>query len=211
LLCRFYGDDGRAKTDYDFGHDLGTGDPHAHDGIGRSNRLVRKKGLLNQENNHDRRFNSIWVGWVNSSISDLFKDMPELIDEFFYVLITSIDSSRDMHNIKTIYNKIHEWEECSFFNGSLLITNKIFHKIFNSYNLFNGFDEVWFFHSIPSIKIPSEIWITAPLEIVDNIPDGLLEWMTASGCVLGLGDGVGMNYVTIEKRIVDLLENYHIK
>ena len=28
---RDYGSDGRAKTDYDFGHDHETGDPHAHD------------------------------------------------------------------------------------------------------------------------------------------------------------------------------------
>ena len=28
---RDYGPDGRAKTDYDFGHDHGAGDPHAHD------------------------------------------------------------------------------------------------------------------------------------------------------------------------------------
>jgi RHS repeat-associated protein len=28
---RDYGDDGRAKTDFDFGHDHGAGDPHAHD------------------------------------------------------------------------------------------------------------------------------------------------------------------------------------
>lgn len=28
---RDYGNDGRAKTDYDFGHDHGAGDPHAHD------------------------------------------------------------------------------------------------------------------------------------------------------------------------------------
>ena len=28
---RDYGPDGRATTDYDFGHDHGHGDPHAHD------------------------------------------------------------------------------------------------------------------------------------------------------------------------------------
>ncbi len=28
---RDYGEDGRATTDYDFGHDHGAGDPHAHD------------------------------------------------------------------------------------------------------------------------------------------------------------------------------------
>jgi hypothetical protein len=28
---RDYGPDGKAKTDYDFGHDHGAGDPHAHD------------------------------------------------------------------------------------------------------------------------------------------------------------------------------------
>lgn len=28
---RDYGPDGRAKVDYDFGHDHGAGDPHAHD------------------------------------------------------------------------------------------------------------------------------------------------------------------------------------
>jgi hypothetical protein len=28
---RDYGKDGRAKTDYDFGHNHGAGDPHAHD------------------------------------------------------------------------------------------------------------------------------------------------------------------------------------
>ena len=42
---RVYGPGGEATTDYDFGHDHGAGDPHAHDwGVDSNGKPIRGKG-----------------------------------------------------------------------------------------------------------------------------------------------------------------------
>jgi hypothetical protein len=54
---------------------------------------------------------------------------------------------------------------------------------------------------------PDDLWIVAPLKILDEFPAGLDSWMTNSGCVLGLGDGIGLNYVTTSIEIASAIEN----
>ena len=148
----------------------------------------------------------IWIGWLDSSIALLAKDSPELLTQFPYVLITSIDSSRDLRTLESIQNIVSELAGFQFLNGWLIATSDSLMPLMNKYNLLNGFDEMWLFRTPPSIVLPIDIWITGPREITNEVPRGLAEWMTTSGCVLGLGDGIGLNYATTEEFIASALE-----
>lgn len=157
------------------------------------------------------KIDSIWVGWIETSIGFLVKDYAELIGRFRYVLITSIDSSRDLQTLRTTKQIVGQFKDCKFLDGSLVVTEKVFSEIVKAYNLFNGFDEIWLFPHSPSIKLPPDVWITGPLDITKEVPKGLVEWMISSGCILGLGDGIGLNFATSDKTIASLLEEGYRK
>ena len=153
-----------------------------------------------------KRVDNIWVGWLDTSISFLAQYLPEVFVRFPYIVITSIDSSRDLSSLNTVQQILTNFPQCRFLDTGLMLKKDVFHGIMKSYNIFNGFDEMWFFHSLPSGKVPTEMWITGPRYIIDDVPNDLPSWMLDSGCVLGLGDGVGLNYVTVDRSLADKLE-----
>jgi hypothetical protein len=69
---------------------------------------------------------------------------------------------------------------------------------------FTGFDEVWICSSKPARGKPDNLRMTGdrPLE---TEPSGLASWMRTSTCVLGLGDGDGLNFATFDAALADLL------
>lgn len=151
---------------------------------------------------------SLWLGLVNSTIYNLIVGLPDVICKFPYCLVTCIDSSRDLRTLKSIESIIKDLNiHGAFLNGSLILKGELICKLEKSYNLFNGFDELWLFDKKPLEVKPVDLTITGPLEITHDRPKNLFEWMSTSGCILGLGDGTGLNYVTTEKSIARLLED----
>ncbi|WP_074304455.1 hypothetical protein [Singulisphaera sp. GP187] len=72
--------------------------------------------------------------------------------------------------------------------------------------LFFGFDEAWFFGSKPPSIKPCDIYIVEPCPI-DHLESSLVcDWMQQSGCILGLGDGLELNYVTTDAMIAHFME-----
>ncbi len=107
----------------------------------------------------------------------------------------------------TIAKKIVELEDsCSFLGSSLLVGDSRIGDVAQRNNLFTHFDEIWLYKEHPVVDKPTGVSIVSPLELSTDAPSiDLLEWFDASGCVLGLGDGIGMNYVTTSKEIVQSL------
>ena len=77
--------------------------------------------------------------------------------------------------------------------------------------LLSGFDEIWFFTRQQDVEIP-EFGITSEEPLTDagdcyaeDDYARLSDWMTLSGCVIGMGDGCGLNYVASERRYIALL------
>jgi hypothetical protein len=153
-----------------------------------------------------KKVNNIWVGRLEGSISLLIKNLPDLLTRFQYVLISSVDSSRDLRTLKKLTRIIQEFKDSQFDNGALLMRIDDLFKTIAVYNLFNGFDEMWLFPSLPLKKFPHELWITGPLDLCQEVPEELGEWMMFSSCILGLGDGIGLNYITTDNAIAKLLE-----
>jgi hypothetical protein len=97
-----------------------------------------------------KRVNEIWVGRLDTSIALLFRDLPEVIGCFSSILITSIDSSRDLRTLQSINKIVCEFTEHRFLDGGLVVTGTELLEMINVYSLFNGFDEIWLFPS-PSV------------------------------------------------------------
>jgi hypothetical protein len=158
-----------------------------------------------------KKINNFWIGRVEASIGLLIEDLPELLIHYQYVLISCIDSSRNLRTLKSLAQAINGLTDLQFVNGALLMKINDFLKIANTYNLFNGFDEIWLFSSSPLNNLPHEIWITGPLDISKEIPNDLIQWMMNSGCGLGLGDGIGLNFISSDTTIVNILDTKYGK
>jgi Iap family predicted aminopeptidase len=76
------------------------------------------------------------------------------------------------------------------------------------YSLFIHFDEAWLYREAP--MEPETRWITivAPYNLSEEVPTEVVNWIYRSGCIVGLGDGDGLNYVTVDERVARQLSEY---
>jgi hypothetical protein len=76
------------------------------------------------------------------------------------------------------------------------------------YLLFTHFDEFWLFREVPIEPKPEGVRIVAPYNLGEEVPPEVANWMYRSGCIVGLGDGDGLNYVTVDERVARRLSEY---
>ena len=147
--------------------------------------------------------NDFWANNIDTSIADVIGRYPGLFDSFPWVLITSLDSLRDLEKDSMVQGigLPHR-----FLGGGLIVDGKSLRQLQLMNGMFSGFDELWCYKGDVAIPKPREIRLVGPLEIKTNIPDSVRGWMQQSHCVLGMGDGVGLNYVTSDLGIAKLLE-----
>ncbi len=75
-------------------------------------------------------------------------------------------------------------------------------QVAQKYRLFSHFDEVWLYEDRPVVEKPNTFSIVPPIDLARDPPSKeLREWFLDSRCILGLGDGIGMNYLTISEQI----------
>lgn len=154
-----------------------------------------------------RNVHGLSIGWVDTSIGELVRTRAEALTRFTHVLITSIDSSTDLHEVPTVQEVVGRYDGCGFLGRSLKMPAQVVSEITGTFNLFNGFDEVWWFSKEPLLPLPEGVTIVSPLDLrEDELPEDLERWMAASGCNLGLGDGIGMNFVTPDATTANYVE-----
>ena len=145
-------------------------------------------------------------GWLQDSIRDLIQSRWEVFDQLPYVLVTRIDSSEDMVSMLVTETIVQSEGACSLLGRSLLVGDARIVDIAQRYKLFSHFDEIWLYKEPPTIDIPEDVGIGPPLEPYAEAPSReLVDWFNASGCILGLGDGTGMSYVTKSREIAERL------
>jgi hypothetical protein len=144
----------------------------------------------------------MYYGWVEDRIRYLIEDNWHVFYELPWCLVTCIDSTKD---VKSMMKEVIEVDEfCSFLGSGLIVGNG--RILAREYNLFYGFDEIWLYKDCPTVEKPEGVTIVSTRDLSKEDPSKeLLEWFKASGCVLGLGDGIGMNYLTTSKEIVESL------
>lgn len=145
-------------------------------------------------------------GWLQDSIRSLIQSDWEGFDELPYSLVTRIDGSDDLKSMTTVRKIVDLDDSCGFLNDSLLVEDGRIVEVAQKYSLFSHFDEIWFYEERPVLAKPAGLSIISPLNLSrDHISQDLLEWFYASSCVLGLGGGMGMNYITTSDEIQESL------
>lgn len=141
--------------------------------------------------------NKIVVGWLDSNIREIARSGS--LSRFGQVLITSLDSSRNLAELE-FGEKIRSFDpSCALLGAGVVVPGRLIKSIEESLGLFFGFDEVWCFDDRAPLRSPRGVSIVAPLNFVEEgASPELVEWMRASGCALGLGDGIGLNFVMSE-------------
>ncbi len=146
----------------------------------------------------------LWANNIDSSIDEVIGEFPELFDAFAWVLITSLDSSRDLDKDAMIQQSGLRHR---FLGSGVLFEGRAMRQLILADGMFSGFDELWCFRHEISIPTPPDVHLVGPLQIQTEIPVVLKQWMKQSECILGLGDGTGLNYITNDPAIAKLLEN----
>jgi hypothetical protein len=117
-----------------------------------------------------------------------------------YALVTVVDSSANVRAISSVGPLLEEMNATHEYVGEgLAIMVSVLLRLSHDYNFFHGFDEVWLCNDVPAVRKPAGLRLTSDVQLGAEPPLGAAEWMQASGCIAGLGDGIGLNYVTSEE------------
>jgi hypothetical protein len=141
-------------------------------------------------------------------IADLVEEHPEFIESFPFVLITSLDSSppTSLRNVRrALAEHVDEFREVG---SGILLSGQQTIMLTRRYLLFTHFDEVWLFDEVPIEPKPERASIVSPYDLGEEVPTEVADWMQHSGCSVGLGDGIGLNYVTVDEGVARLLSEY---
>lgn len=149
------------------------------------------------------RANGLWANNLDTSIAEVIGEQPQLFDGFSWVFITSLDSLRDLERDSMVQSLRFPHR---FSGGGLIVEGKSMRQLQLMNGMFSGFDELWCYKQDISMPKPREVQLVGPLAIKTVIPESVRRWMEQSQCILGLGDGVGLNYVTSDLNIAKLLE-----
>lgn len=107
---------------------------------------------------------------------------------------------------------IARYPACTTASNGLLVPGALVCDIDQALGLFTGFDEVWCFRDAQlSAKLNAVSVLPPPDLEPDAVPADVLEFMVESHCMLALGDGFGMNYVTPDRTIERELQELVIR
>lgn len=142
------------------------------------------------------------AGWCDASIGDLLSHQPELVTQWAFVLVTCLDSARDLSTAYIGLEVVRRFPRCEFLGRGLLVPGPLFQEADRALGLFNSFDEVWCYASRPEMEKPGDASVLPDPSLDDDAPTAAtVEWMHASRCTLALGDGFGLNYLTPDARL----------
>jgi hypothetical protein len=152
-----------------------------------------------------RQEGGYWVGTIPGCIRDVLIHTVRPAKELKYVLITSIDSCSNLRGLPTVQAVAKRGEIEGFLGEAPIMEGDHLGDLDKDHNLFNGFDEIWFFRDIPSVGLPRGISIAGPTRLDEMVPDGLIDWMRKAGCDLGLGDGIGLNFIAWDRAVAEAI------
>src|SRR4051812_325597 len=95
--------------------------------------------------------NGFTAGWIDSSIETVLRSAADLPRHFSYMLVTSVDSSRDLPTLPEAQGIAQRYAGARFLGLGLLLPSGRVSEVTSAFKLFTGFDEVWCFDALPSL------------------------------------------------------------
>jgi hypothetical protein len=152
----------------------------------------------------------MWYGWIDtqaqSDIEWIGLRYPHILLDRKYAYISCIDSTRDMTSLPLLLASLRRRNRNveTGSRGLWLDASTVLDLATADRTVFNGFDEVWLFDAKAQVQLPEGMSITSECPITEYPDEAIAavsRWMELSGCVLGIGDGAGLNYITTDKSI----------
>ncbi|MEQ1699187.1 MAG: hypothetical protein ABMA25_03710 [Ilumatobacteraceae bacterium] len=136
---------------------------------------------------------SRFFGWLpRCSIRSFVESHAAAFGSVPAVLVTSIDSHLDTVRLMEVELGL----EVQAIGRSALVDGATFLEWAALPGSLTGFDEIALFDRVPLTMLPMPGFLVAPTHFGESPPPPeLAEWMAASGCVLALGDGFGLNWI----------------
>jgi hypothetical protein len=137
---------------------------------------------------------ALYVGHTNTRAAHVLRQWPSVLSRFRRVLVTVIDSCEDVAGL---------WRQSPALRG-LAVDFKVLDKgvVMPARDILsladprvsNGFDEYWFFLDEPVVCKPANCRLNCPPGYPDDL-ELIIPWFTQSNCELGIGDGIGLDYI----------------
>jgi hypothetical protein len=122
-----------------------------------------------------------------------------------FALISMVDSTprvSELPSLVPLLQRLGRWY--STIGGDVVVEVPTLMALIDDHEFLSGFDEVWLLDELPTSGKPEELRITSDTPLESEVPSGLAEWMAGSSCRAGLGDGDGLNFVTVDPDFASL-------
>ncbi len=153
------------------------------------------------------------AGWLDSSIHDFLIDLPRAFPSMATALITAIDSSPDVVGLLDRSPELRGIKPIAEPLGrGIVVPTRVLLEREKTHPIFFGFDEVWFCRKPPRAPRPDSVsMLYGPGRVREEELERIALWMAQSDCSLGLGDGLGLNFVIKARGLVQHLLSHTLQ
>jgi hypothetical protein len=147
----------------------------------------------------------LYYGNVASGISEIILYLGQQVSRFPWVAIRCIDSDCASPQILEV---LHRFGIEAYHKANSIFTSGEQLYLAAQKRLFSGFDELWLWHQEPrKWQFPPEMGLTSDgINLNEGLPNDVENALRQLGCVLALGDGCGLNYVTTDRSLANYIE-----
>lgn len=147
--------------------------------------------------------NTVKARWFPGlDIPLVFREVILAVGDASYVLITTIDSSPNVASLPSVLPPLRSSGAFhAVVNGDVVVDLDTAQELMYERGLFAGFDELWLCAQVPGSSKPEGLRTTSDKPLRGELPVEAADWMSKSGCRVGLGDGDGLNLVTSDDRV----------
>lgn len=126
---------------------------------------------------------------------------PPFVAAARFCLVAEIDSTDDVAGLQSLHRFLtgagHDYRAL----GKGIVTDTAaLSSLLGDDNYFTGFDEIWLFREEPAAAKPEELSLTT-VPLAWTKFKLAAEWMAETNCIVGLGDGDGLAWVTNEAAV----------
>jgi len=147
-------------------------------------------------------------GWLERlDVPAALEAAPSLVVGAGWALLSMVDSCAPVADLPSVAPTLaRHGIDPAVVGGSVAVPTRVLPRLADD-GFLNGFDEVWLFVDAPVTDKPATAaHLTSDRPLREPPASELVEWMGAAGCVIGLGDGDGLNYVTLDVAVAEEIE-----
>jgi hypothetical protein len=141
------------------------------------------------------------------SVAETLERCAGFVASWPWVLFTSVDSHPDVASMPWASEVRKRFSDVvRDVDGALLLPGHVVVDVIGQEDFLFGFDELWFCETTPSTRPAAPDYLVAPRRLDELGSCDEFAWLEGSPFVGGIGDGLGMNFVTRDRVLLEGLE-----